>query len=117
MVQPAGGVSADDLSMLASRVSHDHLRGAAGSSVVGEAYNQSDAADLTGRGKVRRREEKEIRKMKLAEAHYLMSECQVPIAKVAKRLRLSYSFLRRVNKLGMFDPKTAFTRRGHRPRF
>ena len=72
---------------------------------------------MTGRGKVRRRKEKKIRKMKLAEAHYLMSECQVPIAKVAKRLRLSYSFLRRVNKLGMFDPKTACTRRGHRPRF
>ena len=117
MVQPAGGVSADDLSMLASRVSHDHLRRAPTSSVGGAAENQGDVADMTGRGKVRRREEKEIRKVKLAQAHYLMSECQDPIAKVAKRLRLSYCFLRRVKKLRMLDPETAFTRRVHRPRF
>ena len=67
---------------------------------------------MTGRRKVRRREEKEIRKVKLPEAHFLMSECQVPIAKVAKRLRQSYCFLRRVNKLGLYDPETAFIRWG-----
>ena len=62
-------MSAGDLSKLSSRVSHDHLRRAPSSSAVGAAENQGDVADMTGRRKVRRREEKEIRKVKLAEAH------------------------------------------------
>ena len=59
-------MSAGDLSKLSSRVSQDNLRGAPSSSVVGAAENQGDVADMTDRIKVRRREEKEIRKVKLA---------------------------------------------------
>ena len=46
-----------------------------------------------------------------------MSECQTPIGQVAKRLHLSYGFLRRVRKEGLYDADTAFKKRGQRGRF
>ncbi len=58
----------------------------------------------------KRRKIKEKRKETLNEIRHLVKECGVPIKSVAKRVRLSYSKVRRIIKKGTDDPEVAFTR-------
>jgi hypothetical protein len=60
---------------------------------------------------------KEARKIKLAQALYLIKKCQVPVKAAAKRLRINYARLRWIVKDGIDDPEVAFRRKQHRDRF
>ena len=46
-----------------------------------------------------------------------MSEGQVPIRKIAKRLKVSYGFLKRIKDNDLSNPETAFKRKSKHPRF
>jgi hypothetical protein len=58
-----------------------------------------------------------MRKRKLDEALYLISSCGVPVHLAAKRVGLSYGFLKRVSKHAGALPEDPFKRVNTRPRF
>ena len=65
---------------------------------------------------VKKRKLKEMQKRKLAEAHYLLNECNVPLTKVAVRLKIKKHRLRRIYKKQIVDHDVAFGRvRTHHP--
>ena len=51
---------------------------------------QLDDVVVEGPGSVKKRKLKEMQKRKLAEAHYLLNECKVPLTTVAVRLKMNH---------------------------
>ena len=102
---------------LHSRVAHDH-EGASPAlepnGVAGDTVSYGRASKTVEK---RKRLEKEKRKATLLEARYLMFDCQVPVSRVARRLRVPYYRMLRVYHQKLTDPELALGRKCHRPRF
>ena len=102
---------------MSARVRHDHLpnpvrRGDPTDS--GLIHGGIEVDKWLGR---RKRREKQMRKRKLDEALYLISSCGVPVHLAAKRVGLTYGFLKRVSKHAGALPEDPFKRVNTRPRF
>ena len=67
-----------------------------------------------GRHRVRRKKLKEKLRAKAEEAHYLLNECDVPIRRVAMRLRLSLRAVRLLRSIPFSHLEDALMRRVHR---
>ena len=78
-----------NLQALANRVAHDHMHLAATGDSVMEEADLPGVEATSRRGRLRQRRLRERRRAKAEEALYLMKECEVPMKRVAKRLRLS----------------------------
>ena len=68
----------------------------------------------TGRHRVRRKKLKEKLRAKAEEAHYLLNECDVPIRRVATRLRLSLRAVRLLRSIPFSHLEDALMRRVYR---
>jgi len=99
------------LGPLYERVMHDHLRRQVDNRRRKRRTSPGEGLDGTGRTADRKRREKELRKSKLTEAHYLMHACDVPVNKVAKRLHINYDRLRSIKRQNVQDPEVALGRK------
>ena len=114
---PGSRLRLADLGSLSNRVHHDHMRAV---SVAGprEEVKEGEALAATNKwGTLSKWRLKEKQKALLSEARFLMNESQVPLTTVAKRLRMSYSLLRRIKRGQLDTHEAVFRRKVTRPRF
>ena len=103
-----------NLEALANRVAHDHMHLAATGGAFPDARGHPAGGVPNGRGRVRRRKLKEKLRAKAEEAHYLLMECDVPLRRVATRLRLSLRAVRLLRSIHFSHLEDALMRRVHR---
>ena len=103
-----------NLQALANRVAHDHMHLAATGGAFPDVRGHPAEGVPNGRHRVRRKKLKEKLRAKAEEAHYLLNECDVPIRRVATRLRLSLRAVRLLRSIPFSHLEDALMRRVHR---
>ena len=106
-----------NLQALANRVAHDHMHLAATGDSVMEEGDLPGVDATTRRGRLRQRRLRERRRAKAEEALYLMKECEVPMKRVAKRLRLSLRAVKLLRSIPFSHVEDALLRKVRRVQF
>ena len=106
-----------NLQALANRVAHDHMHLAAQRSDHSQGGAHLDSEVFSLKDSVLKRRQMEKQKAKYEEAVFLMKECDVPMKRVAKRLRLNLRKVRLLRSIPFSHVEDALMRQVRRLQF